>query len=238
MDPYIETPELWSDFHNNLASEIQAHLNRLIQPHYFARLTPYVTYEVVEVGQVHGVRPDVGVWQLQTVPGESQTSTATIAPAPVESLVALEIPLRLHRVEIRATASQQLVTVVEILSPVNKRPSHDAYLAYQRKRRDILRSEVHLLEIDLLPYYIVLSRANRRPTVEVWPMQLADRLPVLPVPLLEPDPDVPLDLGAVVASVYERGAYTSQIDYQQPPPPPVLSKPEVDWLRVLLHQTP
>jgi hypothetical protein len=66
MDPYIETPELWSDFHNNLASEIQAHLNRLIQPHYFARLTPYVTYEVVEVGQVHGVRPDVGVWQLQT----------------------------------------------------------------------------------------------------------------------------------------------------------------------------
>jgi Protein of unknown function (DUF4058) len=169
-----------------------------------------VTYEVVEVGQVHGVRPDVGVWQLQTLPGESQASTATIAPAPVESLVTLEIPLRLHRVEIRATASQQLVTVVEILSPVNKRPSHDAYLAYQRKRRDILRSEVHLLEIDLLrggerpplarpvptaPYYVVLSRANRRPTVEVWPIQLADRLPVLPVPLLEPDPDVPLDLG-------------------------------------------
>ena len=252
MDPYIETPELWSDFHNNLASEIQAHLNRLIQPHYFARLTPYVTYEVVEVGQVHGVRPDVGVWQLQTLPGESQASTATSAPAPVESLVTLEIPLRLQRVEIRATASQQLVTVAEILSPVNKCPSHDAYLAYQRKRRDILRSEVHLLEIDLLrggerpplarpvpaaPYYVVLSRANRRPTVEVWPIQLADRLPVLPVPLLEPDPDVPLDLGAVVASVYERGAYASQIDYQQPPPPPALSKPEDDWLRTVLHQT-
>jgi len=47
-------------------------------------------------------------------------------------------------------------------------------------------------------------------------MQLADRLPVLPVPLLEPDPDVPLDLGAVVASVYERGAYASQIDYSSP----------------------
>ena len=252
MDPYIETPELWSDFHNNLASEMQAHLNRLIQPHYFARLTPYVTYEVVEVGQVHGVRPDVGVWQLQTVPGEAQASTATIAPAPVESLVTLEIPLRLHRIEIRATTSQQLVTVVEILSPVNKRHSHDAYLAYQRQRRDILRSEVHLLEIDLLrggerpplarpvpaaPYYVVLSRANRRPTVEVWPIQLADRLPVLPVPLLEPDPDVPLDLGAAVASVYERGAYASQIDYQQSQPPPALSKPEADWLRTLLHQT-
>ena len=43
MDPYIETLELWSDFHNNLASEMQARLNQLIQPRYVARLTPYVT---------------------------------------------------------------------------------------------------------------------------------------------------------------------------------------------------
>ena len=61
MDPYIESPELWSDFHNDLASEIRAHLNRHIQPRYFARLTPYVTYEVVEIGQAYGVRPDVGL---------------------------------------------------------------------------------------------------------------------------------------------------------------------------------
>ncbi len=228
MDPYIETPELWSDFHNNLASEIRAQLNWLIQPCYFARLTPYETYEVVEVGEGHGVRPAV------------------------ESLVTLEIPLRLHRVEMRTTASQQLVTVIEVLSPVNKRPSHEAYLAYQRKQRDILRSEVHLLEIDLLrggerpplerpvppaAYYVVLSRTHRRPTVEVWPLQLTDRLPVLPVPLREPDPDVPLDLGAAVASVYERGAYASQIDYRQPPPPPSFTKPETDWLDALLRST-
>src|SRR5213083_1713987 len=93
MDPYIETPELWSDFHNDLASEMRAQLNRLIQPRYFARLTPYVTYEIIEVGEVHGVRPDVGVWQLQALPGESPTGIAVIMPAPVESLVALEIPL-------------------------------------------------------------------------------------------------------------------------------------------------
>ena len=117
MDPYIETLELWSDFHNNLASEMQAQLNRLIQPRYFARLTPYVTYEAVEVREVRGVRPDVGVWQLQSLSGEAQAGTAIITPAPVESQVAREIPLRLHRVIIRAAASQQLVTVIEILSP-------------------------------------------------------------------------------------------------------------------------
>src|SRR5262249_33952686 len=109
MDPYIETPELWSDFHNNLASEMQAQLNRRIQPHYFARLTPYVTYEVIEVGEVRGVRPDAGVWQLQALSGEVQAGTAITTPAPVENQVAREIPLRLHRVTIRTAASQQLV---------------------------------------------------------------------------------------------------------------------------------
>jgi hypothetical protein len=244
MDPYIETPELWPDFHNDLGSELRAQLNRLIQPRYVARLTPYVTYETVEIGQVRGVRPDVGVWQHRQS-DESPTGVATIPPAPVESAVPLEIPLRLHSVEVRTTAAQQLVTVIEILSPVNKRPGHEAQATYLRKRRDILRSSVHLLEIDLLrggerpplerpvpsaAYYVVLSREDRRPTVEVWPLQLRDPLPVVPVPLLEPDPDAPLDLGEAVASVYERGGYASQIDYQQPPPPPALSGPEAAWL--------
>jgi hypothetical protein len=56
------------------------------------------------------------------------------------------------------------------------------------------------------------------------------------VPLLEPDPDVPLDLGGAVASVYERGAYDSQIDYRQPPPPPLLSGEEARWLDELLRE--
>ena len=85
------------------------------------------------------------------------------------------------------------------------------------------------------PYYLVLSRANRRPKVEVWPIQLTDQLPVLPVPLLETDPDAPLESGKIVASVYERGAYASQIDYRQPPPSP-LSPEEMNWIDKLLRE--
>jgi hypothetical protein len=51
-----------------------------------------------------------------------------------------------------------------------------------------------------------------------------------PVPLLEPDPDVPLDLSAAVAAVYERGGYADLIDYRRPPPPPKLSEAEATWL--------
>jgi hypothetical protein len=153
-------------------------------------------------------------------------------------------------VEIKKTDTQELVTVIEILSPVNKRPGHDAYRDYLRKRRDLLRSPVHLLEIDLLrqgerppleepvppaPYYVILSRADRRPTVTVWPIQLTHQLPILPVPLLEPDPDVSLDFQEAVVNVYERGAYASQIDYSQPPPPPPLSPEDTAWLDQLLR---
>ncbi|MBI3915318.1 MAG: DUF4058 family protein [Chloroflexi bacterium] len=244
MDPYIETPELWSDFHSDLASEIRARLNSRVQPRYFARLTPFVTYEVIEVAQSFGIRPDVSVWQTQPTRGGLETSVATITPAPVTSTVPLEIPLELFTVEIRTAEHQQLVTVIEILSPVNKRPGHEAHQDYARKRRDLLRSAVHFMEIDLLrsgerfplekpvpnaPYYVFLSRADRRPNIAVWPIALRDKLPVLPVPLLEPDPDAPLDLGAAVAAVYERGAYAVQIDYSKPPPPPPLAEEDVSF---------
>lgn len=87
--------------------------------------------------------------------------------------------------------------------------------------------------MPIAPYYVTLSRAERRPTVQVWPIQLREPLPVIPVPLLKPDPDVPLDLGAALAAIYERGAYDMRIDYGQPPPPP-LSPEETGWIHELL----
>ena len=251
MDPYIERPELWPDFHNNLASEMQAHLNQRFQPRYVARLTPYVTYDILEVATMHSIRPDVGVWQPTPPLGQLGGGTLTITPAPVMSIVPMEVPLQLLTVEIRMVDTDLLVTTIEILSPVNKRRGHDAHIDYQRKRRDLLRSAVHFMEIDLLragerfplerpipiaPYYVFLSRADRRPRIEVWPLSLKDKLPTLPVPLLEPDPDVPLDLGATFASVYERAAYGAQIDYHRSPPPPALAEPDANWVDSFLRE--
>lgn len=88
--------------------------------------------------------------------------------------------------------------------------------------------------VPATPYYVVLSRAEQRPTVAVWPMQLRDRPPVLPVPLVPPDPDVPLDLGAALTAIYERGAYALRLDYGQPPPPPPLSDADTAWVDALL----
>jgi hypothetical protein len=166
---------------------------------------------------------------------KAATSVATalpiFAPMPVESRVAIDFPLRLTSIEIYAVVDKKLVTVIEILSPVSKYTGHEAFIHYERKRRQILNTDtMHLIEIDLLrggerppldkpvpkaPYYVTLSRAERRPSVTVWPIQLKDHLPVIPVPLLYPDPDVSLDLGQLVVDVYERGAYDLQIDRKQ-----------------------
>ena len=57
---------------------------------------------------------------------------------------------------------------------------------------------------------------------------------MIPVPPVEPSPNVALDLGAVVAAVYERGGYATLIDYSQRPLPP-LSEAESVWLDDLLR---
>jgi len=147
-------------------------------------------------------------------------------------------------------ATGLLVTAIEILSPVNKRPGHEAFEAYRRKRRDLLRTPVSLMEIDLLragqrpplltplpdaPYFIFLSRGDSRPEVEIWPLRLQDPIPVVPVPLLDPDPDVPLDLGRAIHTIYDRAAYDLRIDYRQPLPKPEFSPEDTRWLEERIH---
>jgi len=250
MDPYIEHPEIWGDFHGRLAEEVSAELNQVLLPRYVARLASRVTYELVEIGEARHVRPDVGVWQPQPPQAGERGPATAVAAAPVESEVPMELPLRLYTVEVQEVGSLRLVTAIEVLSPVNKRPGHEAHGEYLRKRRDLLRSEAHFIEIDLLrggdrpplerpvppaPYYVTLSRAADRPRVEVWPIQLWERLPAIPVPVLAPDPDVLLDLATAVAAVYERGAYARLIDYRKPPPGPPLPEAEMGWIQEKLR---
>lgn len=114
----------------------------------------------------------------------------------------------------------------------------------RQKRQRLYQSNVHLIEIDLLrrgtrpfnhprlpntAYLITVTRAQSG-SVEVWPIQLADPLPTIPVPLRSPDADVPLDLGAALTAIYDEAAYDLSIDYHQSPPPPPLSEEEQRWL--------
>lgn len=248
MDPYLEAPHIWEDFHANLATEIRRQLTPRLRPRYIAALIPRVTYDEVLVEQTHLAKPDVNVYRVYDRPWSSET--VTVAPAPLVGLVALEEPIKLYSIEIRGVETGLLVTAIEILSLVNKRPGHKDFERYRRKRRALLGSDAHLLEIDLLragqrpplvtplpdaPYFIFLSRAGRRPQIEIWPLRLQDPIPVLPVPLLAPDPDVPLDLVRAIRTIYDEAAYDLRIDYRQSPPPPDLAPEEAAWVEAHLQ---
>ena len=71
--------------------------------------------------------------------------------------------------------------------------------------------------------------------IEVWPLKLQDALPTVPVPLRSPDPDVPLELGAALAAIYDEAAYDLSIHYNQPPPPPPLTAGDAAWMGQLLE---
>jgi hypothetical protein len=194
--------------------------------------------------------PDVEVLRTGQRMGETQAAPPSalghITPAPLIIPVMPQVEVRVVTVEIRDAASNELVTAIEILSPVNKR--EPGLTQYRQKRQRLYSAGVHLLELDLLrrgarpvahpripaaPYLVMLTRA-RSPTSEVWPLQLQDALPIVPVPLRPPDGDATLDLPAALAAIYDEAAYDLSIDYREPPPPPALSEAEAAWARVLL----
>jgi hypothetical protein len=140
-------------------------------------------------------------------------------------------------ITIRDAKKRKLATSIEILPPGNKRgPGRRQYL---KKRRKILRSNAHLLEIDLLrkgkrvpmqeplprgDYYVFLCRADRRPLCGVWPITLEEHLPPVPVPLLKGDADVSLDLQSAFVQTYDACSLDLTVDYRQPPDIPLSSE--------------
>ncbi len=251
MDPYIEDPNIWEDFHLNLASEIQAQLAPQLLPSYYAAVIPRVIYEEVTIAAVpHRAVPDVGVYQTSPFPlGQSAVAVATaplVMDAPTEMTETYEAS-----VEIRTAGEGELVTAIEILSRANKRYGSDGWGEYQVKRRALIHSTAHLMEIDVLrvgtrtpielkslpdaSYFVFLNRAANRSRYEIWPIRLPDPLPAVPVPLNAPDPDVPLDLSRAVHAIYDRAAYFMRIDYRRPPPEPALSSEDARWVDELLQ---
>lgn len=250
MDPYLEG-ELWQEFHETLAGAIRAQLMPRLAPKYVALLAKRYVLDRPALGVFDApprvVYPDVRVVAPPgaLAPARAQGQGGIAAPA-VELPSVLEAPQL--SVEIRDVAQRRLVTVIELLSPANKHG--DGAREYRDRRTELLRTQVHLLEVDLLrggtriplggepppaPYYVYLSRRERRPFTQVWPIGLRERLPVVPVPLLPPDPDVPLDLQAAVTACFDLVGYERLLAYTDPPPPPPLDVEDAAWVAATLR---
>jgi hypothetical protein len=142
---------------------------------------------------------DITVAEREPRRSIAETSAAGIA-ASVTGRILPDLEMeRETRLEIRDGKSRELVTVVELLSPTNKKrgTNRNPFLA---KRRTLLESSAHYVEIDLLrggdrlpveglhpcDNYALVSRTHERPAVEIWPCRLRQPLPAISIPLSPP----------------------------------------------------
>jgi hypothetical protein len=252
MDPYLEKPSLWPDVHHEIISVTRAMLTRLLRPKY-AVLVEERVYLAEDNDPARETRiPDVKV-ALRPTAGSTPASlpsfpgVAITAPVAVPLLDAEEV--REAYLTIIDHEGQKVITVIEILSPSNKLPGSAGYDSYRTKRREIMSSATHLVEIDLLrqgrPAYPksgilnseyqvhVCAKRPRREQV-VWPIKLRERLPVLGVPLNPEDQDAPLDLQEALDTAYDRAGYDLVLDYSRDPEPP-LAPEHRQWMEELLR---
>lgn len=251
MDPYLEG-YLWPDFHSALASKIRQQITPRLRPKYIARLEVYLAEDPFPEGEIGILYPDVEVLEAPNRQLFNQASpnydTLIITPPSLTLPVPQPVEVRLTNVEIRDVAQNRLITSIEILSPVNKR--EPGLTTYRQKQKRLYAAQVHLLEIDLLrrgtrpfsqprlpnmPYCVALTRAQAT-QMEIWSISLTAPLPVVPVPLVMPDDDVPLDLQAALTAIYDEAAYDLSLDYTQTPPPPVLTEQDAAWLQAQMQK--
>jgi hypothetical protein len=270
MDPYLESPDIWSDFHDRLAEQISRDLNRSLPRPYYARLAMRPEVGILGEDPPRRIVPDVAVTRPRHQPPAPAESGVAVLDQPrtdvspsVRLRVSHELP-RHHFVEIRdASRGHILVTLIEIVSPSNKRPGPDRR-GYEAKQREILDSDVSLIELDLLrtgdavaggpaliesvsrmspvpDYLITVNRAWQRGAdldFELFPIGLAEPLPCIAVPLREGEPEVPLDVQYTFNQVYDAGPYArGAVDYGGPPDPP-LGPDLTDWLTGCLKRSP
>jgi hypothetical protein len=259
MDPYIEGSGLWEDFHNHLIDAIYRALAPNL-PRGYTASTATRSYAVLleAEGKVeHLAKPDVAITEPARgkKPRKKKGGVTVAQPTeyagsvPMQAFVAEKF--RETFVEIYLQGEERtLVTCIEVLSPSNKRPGTEGWREYQRKRQSMLLGQANFLELDLLrggqkppmrtpwpdsPYTLLVSWAMDAPHCRVWPGHFNERLPVIPVPLLDPQPDLHLDLQPLLDDIYTLGRYGEMLDYERPLQPP-LPATQAAWLRERLRQ--
>lgn len=251
MDPYLEDPWLWPDVHAGLIVACQELLNRQLRPKYVARVEARVYIE----GEDDPARkefyiPDLRVAKQKGTKKEARVKVAAGITAPIVVTDEPGLEVRETFLEVLALDTRTVVTVIEILSPSNKLSGAEGRVSYLAKRGEVLESNTHWVEIDLLrageslplrrhlqphDYLAYVSPVGMRPKGHAWPIRLDEPLPTIGVPLRKPDPEAALNLQEALASVYERAALDLSVDYTAAPTPPL--KPDLaKWADKLLKK--
>jgi hypothetical protein len=261
MDPYLESPDWFPNLHHDLITHMEGALQRSLPRSYYAQSNYRIWLEYSR----RYAEPDVEV--VQSPSKRRRRSRGAAAAAKLQTwepfVVTVETiahgPFKQSFLEIRRRDDDgvRLVTAIEILSPFNKQVGHPSRDQYIVKQREVLASDAHLVEIDLLrrgtytaavpresveekagpyDYLISIHRYDRRHDFFVYPISMTQRLPQIAIPLLPDDPDVPLDFQAVFDRAYDTGPYKRDIEYGKDQIVPRLKPEQAAWAADLLKK--
>jgi hypothetical protein len=242
LDPYLEAQGRWPGFRNLLIAACNELLNRDLPEAYVGQVDARIALVSFDDEPSRRV-PDIMIGREEGRPtrraGDAHAATATLEPVTMR-LLKNEVEVREAWIDIFHLPEMELVTSIKILSPSNKGGTGRA--DYIAKRNALIDRPVNLVEIDLLlsgsrmpiskgtlrreDYVAIVARAERRPQADVYTWPLRHPLPVLPIPLRAPDPDVTLDLGEAFRMTYDRGGYPRVMRYGRPLPESLPISPE------------
>lgn len=247
MDPYLEHHALWPDVHNSLITAIRDAIVPLVAPAYYVGVESR-SYFMKPDGDVFVERPDFVIVSCLTTPAMDLTAPIVIEGVEIfEMELPVETKIDHYYLEIRSVQTHELVTLIELLSPVNKM-SKTGRADYLEKRFEAMMSLTNYVEIDLLragepmpvspqtasDYRILVNRGriNRR-KAQLYVFGVRAAIPAFALPL-QPDDNEPIvELNQIVHELYGRARFDLRIDYTQPPLPP-LSEVDVAWANELL----
>lgn len=235
MDPYLEDSILWPGVHQGLITGLRNALNRLLPSGYVADMGE----RIYVIQPDRNIYPDVVVFEQAPpgTPGTASTASTAVADPPTVLQVEL-IEIREVFIEIIAVGEEtRVVTSIEVLSHSNKGHNREGRALYLTKQKQLLWSNVNLVEIDLLrsgehtvgvpqenllrrgkwDYLVCLHRSGQVGRYETWPRTLRECLPRFWAPLDNGQPDIMLDLQEVFDANYEDGAYARRVDYRRDP---------------------
>jgi Protein of unknown function (DUF4058) len=254
MDPYLEQPNFWSSFHFRLIGEMASTIAPFILPKYYIEVETRTYAEDEDKDLLVGI-PDALVFaasENRSLPEVARAESGGIAlhnrPEPVRVPIGIEVKERY--LEVRELETDAVITVIEVLSPKNKRVGKGR-VAYEEKRQRVLNSTAHLVELDLLrgdapmpmsgstetwDYRILVSRSEQRPMADLYGFKLQEPIPSFPLPLKPDDRCPDVNLQAILSVIYDEAGYQYRLGYQRPVPPPKLLPPEQQWVDQLLAQ--
>lgn len=252
MDPYLERRGLWEEVHTRLIVSIADALTPQLRPRYRAAVEQRTYLNLLSPRDFAG-KPDVLVVQQSDVPPRAAStraqSSSAYAPRTIELPMVDEVIERY--LEIRDVEHNEVITVIELLSPSNKLDQRGRE-EYGRKRITVLGSYTNLVEIDLLragkpfeywtrngqgqsDYRIIVSRAWERPRADGFLFSVRDPIPDIPVPLRRKEEEPIVPLNQLLHELYDRAGYDMAIDYRKPADPP-LNEADAAWAAELIQQ--